>query len=45
VDARGWAGRTPGEVSGFLGTLPLLHGIEEVLAWCFRTWRTGSPPE
>ncbi|MFC6567488.1 HAD family hydrolase [Actinoplanes utahensis] len=34
VDARGWAGRTPAEVRGFLTTLPLVDGIEETVAWC-----------
>ncbi|GIM98185.1 HAD family hydrolase [Paractinoplanes toevensis] len=34
LDARGWAGRTPGQVDGFLATLPLLDGIAETVRWC-----------
>lgn len=34
VDARGWAGRTPNEISRLLGTLPLVHGIDVAVAWC-----------
>jgi phosphoserine phosphatase len=36
LDARGWAGRTPEEVHGFLATLPLVSGIEETVHWCRR---------
>ncbi|GGR36421.1 hypothetical protein GCM10010168_63560 [Actinoplanes ianthinogenes] len=34
IDARGWAQRTPGEVRGFLASLPLVDGITETVAWC-----------
>lgn len=34
LDARGWAGRTPAEVRGFLESLPLVDGITETVAWC-----------
>ena len=34
LDARGWAGRTPAQVRGFLGSLPLVEGIAETVAWC-----------
>jgi phosphoserine phosphatase len=34
LDARGWAGWTPGQVDGFLTTLPLLDGIAETVRWC-----------
>lgn len=33
-DARGWAGHTPAQVHGFLGSLPLVEGIAETVAWC-----------
>jgi phosphoserine phosphatase len=34
LDARGWTGRTPEEVSRFLGSLPLVRGIEATVDWC-----------
>lgn len=34
LDARGWAGRTPAEVRGFLESLPLVEGITETVSWC-----------
>jgi phosphoserine phosphatase len=34
LDARGWAGRTPAEVRGFLASLPLVDGIAETTSWC-----------
>ncbi|BBH71691.1 hypothetical protein ACTI_83760 [Actinoplanes sp. OR16] len=34
IDARGWAGWTPADVRGFLGSLPLVDGIAETVAWC-----------
>jgi phosphoserine phosphatase len=36
LDARGWAGWTPADVHGFLGSLPLVDGIPETVAWCRR---------
>jgi len=34
LDARGWAGQTPTQVNGFLGSLPLVDGITATVAWC-----------
>ncbi|GAA1854591.1 HAD family hydrolase [Microlunatus capsulatus] len=34
VDAAGWAGATPAEVDGWLADLPVIPGVEPVLAWC-----------
>jgi phosphoserine phosphatase len=36
LDARGWAGRTPAQVRGYLASLPLVDGITETVAWCRR---------
>lgn len=34
LDARGWAGRRDAEVAQWLTEMPLVAGIEEVVAWC-----------
>ncbi|HEY8720024.1 HAD family hydrolase [Pengzhenrongella sp.] len=34
LDARGWEGRAPSEVGGWLDELPLVDGIAEVVTWC-----------
>lgn len=34
LDARGWTGRTPAQVSRFLGSLPLVRGIDATVDWC-----------
>ena len=34
LDARGWTGRTPEQVSRFLDTLPLVRGIDATVHWC-----------
>lgn len=34
IDARGWTGRTPHEVLGFLDSMPVVDGIPETVAWC-----------
>jgi phosphoserine phosphatase len=36
LDARGWATRTPAEVREFLGSLPLVDGIADMVLWCRR---------
>lgn len=36
VDARGWAMRTPAEIRGYLGSLPLVDGIADTVSWCRR---------
>lgn len=34
LDARGWTGFTPEQVSQFLGALPLVQGIDVTVTWC-----------
>ncbi|MFC7533161.1 HAD family hydrolase [Actinoplanes sp. GCM10030250] len=34
IDARGWTGRTPAEVTAYLAGLPLVTGIDATVAWC-----------
>lgn len=34
LDARGWTGRTPEQVSRFLDSLPLVRGIDATVRWC-----------
>ncbi|GAA1648428.1 HAD family hydrolase [Actinoplanes couchii] len=34
VDARGWAGWAPGDVLGFLDSMPLVDGIADTVTWC-----------
>ncbi|GII51930.1 phosphoserine phosphatase SerB [Planotetraspora thailandica] len=37
LDAAGWAGVSEGQVTGWLGGLPLVSGITETVAWCRRS--------
>lgn len=36
LDAKGWAGASEGQVSGWLDGLPLVSGIAETVGWCRR---------
>jgi phosphoserine phosphatase len=34
LDAAGWCGHTTGDVRGWLAELPIIDGVDDVVAWC-----------
>lgn len=34
LDAAGWRGRNPSDIDEYLGHLPLVDGVDDVVAWC-----------